>query len=92
MTVSCHGVRGRTTSSSSQSKPGSITSPFGVAGAESLSSRFRSASGSVEGMYGSVFAASQSTAPSIALAYGSIRSFAGLKRRPVGGSYGPCTR
>jgi pullulanase/glycogen debranching enzyme len=32
------------------------------------------------------------TAPSIALAYGSISSFAGLKRRPAVGSYGPCTR
>ena len=93
MTVSFNGVRGRTTSSSSHSNDGSITTHFGIAGAESDSSIVRSASSAPEpGTYGSVFAARQSTPPSIAFAYGSISSFAGLKRCPVSGSYGPCTR
>jgi len=65
---------------------------LGIAGAESVSSIARSASASLLGMYGRTFAAFQSTAPLIAFAYGSISSFSALKRLPVAGSYGPCTR
>ena len=89
MTVSFQGTRGRTTSSSSQLNDGSTTTDFGIAGAESEVSISRS---DAPGTYGSAFAACQSTAPSIAFAYGSIRSLAGLKRLPVSGLYGPCTR
>jgi hypothetical protein len=46
----------------------------------------RSASSSRLGTYGSVFAALQSTGPSIDFAYGSIRSLFGLKRLPFAGS------
>jgi len=92
MTVSCHGVRGRAQSSSSQSNDGSITCDFGIAGAESVVSIVRSASSAPVGTYGSTFAASQSTGPSIAFAYGSTSSFAGLNLRPLPGSYAPCTR
>ncbi len=86
MTVSCQGVRGLTQSSSSQSNVGSITTDFGIAGALSDPSTVRSASTLPLGTYGSVFAASHWTAPSIALAYGSMSSLAGLKRSPVAGS------
>ena len=40
----------------------------------------------------SMLARSQRTPPSIALAYGSSSSLAGLKRCPRSGAYGPCTR
>ena len=90
MTVSCHGVAGG--ASSSQSKCGSTTTHFGIARALSSSSGTRSASSSPVGAYGSAFASSHAIAPSIAFAYGSIRSFCGLKRLPAFGSYGPWTR
>ena len=67
---------------------GSTTTHFGIASASSSSSSSRSASSSALGTYGSTFAASQSTGPSIAFAYGSIRSLFGLKRCPLAGSYG----
>ena len=77
MTVSFQGTRGRTTSSSSQLNEGSITIDFGIAGAESdVSSSSRSAS---PGTYGRTFAACQSTAPSIAFAYGIDQELRGVE-------------
>ena len=90
MTVSAHGVR--RSSSPSQSNERSTTTHFGTASASSSSSRSRSASGPPVGTYGSVLAAAWSPTPSIAFAYGSISSFAGLKRWPRSGAQGPCTR
>jgi hypothetical protein len=87
MIVSCHGWFGGR--SSPQSKLGSTTTHFGIASALSSSSGWRSASSSRLGTYGSTFALSHCTGPSTAFAYGSIRSFAGLKRLPDAGSYGP---
>jgi hypothetical protein len=80
MIVSFHGVLGAR--SASQSKPSSTTTLFGMAGALSVSSGCRSASSLPSATYGSVFARSHRTVPSTAFAYGSIRSFAELKRRP----------
>ena len=87
MTVSFSGVRGRTSSSSSQSNDGSMTTRLRHRGRRV---RRRRSSGRrrprpSRGRTGSVFAARQSTAPSIAFAYGSISSLAGLKRRPRSG-------
>ena len=88
MTVSCQGVSGGR--SSSQSKAGSITTHFGIAAASSSSSGSRSASSAGPGdVRERRSPASQRTAPSIAFAYGSIRSFAGLKRWPCGRVVGP---
>ena len=89
MTVSCQGVSKGV--SPSQSKRSSTTIPFGIASASSSSSRSRSASSS-PGTYGSVFAKSQRIPPSIAFAYGSIRSFLELKRCPCSGAQVPWTR
>ncbi len=72
--------------SPSQSKPGSTTTERGMASAESSSSRSRSALSVSSGVYGNALACSQRTRPSIALAYGSMSSLAGLKRRPSSGS------
>src|SRR3712207_8537910 len=83
MTVSCHGVRSSV--SPSQSNDGSMTTDFGIAAALSVSSKWRSASSPWPGTYGSVFALRYSTGPSIAFAYGSIRSLFGLKRWPCSG-------
>ena len=44
------------------------------------------------GTYGRTFARSQRTGPSIAFAYGSIRSLCGLKRCPAAGVVGPVRR
>jgi hypothetical protein len=88
--VSCHGVRGGR--SPSQSNAPSTTTHFGIAADESESSMRRSASSLPSGTYGSVFARAYSTGPSIAFAYGSISSFAGLKRWPRSGLYSPWTR
>ena len=60
-----------------------MTTHFGIASASSSSSISRSASSSRLGTYGRTFAASQSTGPSIAFAYGSISSLSGLKRWPA---------
>ena len=46
----------------------------------------------LRGTYGRTLARSHSIGPSIAFAYGSIRSLFGLKRCPASGSYGPYTR
>ena len=68
---------------------GRSTTHFGIAAASSSSSRSRSASSSGLGHVRQRRSRpSQSTGPSIAFAYGSIRSLSGLKRWPVAGSYG----
>ena len=89
MRVSFQGVAGGR--SPSQSKPVSVTIPFGMASASSVSSRTRSAS-SPSGSYGSTLPDSHRMGPSIAFAYGSISSLWGLKRWPCPGSHAPSTR
>ncbi len=71
----------------SQSKYGFTTMDFGMKGALSLSLR---TSGSAKVWPNT--ASSQRTSPSTALAYGSMRSLAGLDRWPWIGSQAPCTR
>ena len=86
MTVSAHGRASAW--SPSHSNVSSITTERGIAGAESPSSR----TSSRPGAYASTRARSNRIGPSIAFAYGSISSFAGLKRCPAPGSQGPVTR
>ena len=90
MTESASGVFGGR--SSCQSKRGSITTDFGIAAASSESSGARSSSSPPVGSYGCTLPLSNRIGPSIDFAYGSISSFAELKRWPFWGSYGPWTR
>src|SRR5579863_765719 len=85
MTVSWYGIRGGR--SRFQSKYGFTTTERGTYGAESALFRRSGCPNWYENT-----GWPQSTAPSIALAYGSSSSLCGLQRFPSFGWYGPCTR
>jgi len=84
-------IRGRGGRSPLQSKAsGSTTTDLGMNGAESAWLKSRSAASLCQRY--PYTASSHSTPPSMALAYGSMSSLAGLHLTPLSGSYGPWTR
>ena len=88
----CRATASRRRSSPSQSNDGSTTTHFGIGVGVVLVVALEVGVRGARRDVRQRARRSGSTCPSIAFAYGSIRSLAGLKRWPRSGAQGPCTR